>query len=128
MLNSTEKQRPKIVNALIETFGISPWFASIVALFLAFLAAAALVWIWLSAPPRAGNVQLYHFTPADAYRPLLRLEREVQTPITAEQAAELRARLDEIEEVPASFAYQFHALRGHVAFVRTRLKAAVAAA
>jgi hypothetical protein len=52
MLHSTEKKRPKIVTALIETFGFSPLFASIVAIFLLLLGGAALVWLWLSAPPR----------------------------------------------------------------------------
>jgi TRAP transporter TAXI family solute receptor len=67
------------------------------------------------------------------YRPLLRLEREVHSPVTPEEAEELRARLDEIEadvnalKVPASFAYQFYALRGHVNFVRKRLQAVTAA-
>ncbi len=51
MEHSPEKKRPKLVTALIETFGFSPWLASVVALFLVFLAAAALVWLWLSAPP-----------------------------------------------------------------------------
>jgi TRAP-type uncharacterized transport system substrate-binding protein len=66
------------------------------------------------------------------YRPLLQLERELHMPITKEEAAELNEQLDEIEtdvnalKVPASFAYQFYALRGHVAFVRSRLKAAMA--
>ena len=46
------KKRPKLVTALIETFGFSPWLASIVALFLVMLAGAAVVWLWLSAPPR----------------------------------------------------------------------------
>jgi TRAP-type uncharacterized transport system substrate-binding protein len=40
------------VTALIETFGFTPWFASIVAVFLSLLAVAALGWLWLSAPPR----------------------------------------------------------------------------
>lgn len=68
------------------------------------------------------------------YRPLLRLERDARNATTAERARELLERLDEIEQdvnalrVPASFAYQFYALRGHVAFVRSRLKAAAAAA
>lgn len=66
------------------------------------------------------------------YRPLLRLEREVQGPLTPAQVRELLAQLDNIEldvnelKVPASFAYQFYALRAHVAFVRTRLQAAAA--
>ena len=64
------------------------------------------------------------------YRPLLKLERETQSGITRLRADELHARLDEIERdvhalrVPASFAYQFYALRGHVVFVRNRLNAA----
>jgi TRAP-type uncharacterized transport system substrate-binding protein len=66
------------------------------------------------------------------YRPLLRLEREAQVPQTDDDIKLLQARLDQIEKevnalkVPASFAYQFYALRGHVAFVRNRLKAAAA--
>ena len=68
------------------------------------------------------------------YRPLLRLEREAKNAMTTERAHELIEWLDEIEQdvnalkVPASFAYQFYALRGHVAFVRTRLNAAASAA
>ncbi|MEY4939960.1 MAG: hypothetical protein RIQ93_1695 [Verrucomicrobiota bacterium] len=45
-------RRPKIVTALIETFGFSPLLATLVALFLAFLAGATVLWIYLSAPPR----------------------------------------------------------------------------
>lgn len=65
------------------------------------------------------------------YRPLLRLEREAQAPLSQEQADEMLAKLDMIErdvnkvKVPASFAFQFYALREHVAFVRERLKAAM---
>ena len=44
-------RRPKLVTALIETFGFSPWLAFLVALFLLLLAAAALLWVVLSAPP-----------------------------------------------------------------------------
>lgn len=64
------------------------------------------------------------------YRPLLRLEREAKQEMTPDRAQELMEWLDEIEQdvnrlrVPASFAYQFYALRGHVAFVRSRLQAA----
>jgi TRAP transporter TAXI family solute receptor len=67
------------------------------------------------------------------YRPLLRLEREAKNAKSPEHAQELLDWLDEIEQdvnalkVPASFAYQFYALRGHVAFVRSRLKAALSA-
>jgi hypothetical protein len=46
-------RRPKLVTALIETFGFSPLLASLTALFLLSLAAAALLWVWLSAPPRS---------------------------------------------------------------------------
>ena len=67
------------------------------------------------------------------YRPLLRLERDAFGPLTQERVQDLLRRLDEIEEtvnhvkVPASFAYQFYELRGHLAFVRQRLKTAVPA-
>lgn len=66
------------------------------------------------------------------YRPLLRLERDARSSLTPERARELIARLDKLEDevnalrVPASFAYQFYALRGHVAFVRSRLQAHIA--
>jgi len=53
MPKSQDAQRPRLVSALIETFGFSPLIASLVALFLCVLAAAAVVWLWLSAPPRA---------------------------------------------------------------------------
>ncbi len=62
------------------------------------------------------------------YRPLLLLERDASGPLTREQGQDLLRRLDEIEEavnhlrVPASFADQFYGLRGHIAFVRQRLK------
>src|SRR5664279_3405246 len=46
------RRPPRLVTALIETFGFSPWLASIVALFLLGLGAAAILWIVLSAPPR----------------------------------------------------------------------------
>jgi TRAP-type uncharacterized transport system substrate-binding protein len=68
------------------------------------------------------------------YRPLLRLERDARKEMTTDRAKELLEWLDEIEQdvnslrVPASFAYQFYALRGHVAFVRARLEAASTAA
>ena len=60
------------------------------------------------------------------YRPLLRLEDETQPPLTPARARELLAQLEEIERdvnklrVPASFAFQFYALREHVDFVRAR--------
>lgn len=56
METSPAKPRPKLVTALIETFGFSPWFASIAALFLVLLAGAAAVWLWLSAPPRSVTI------------------------------------------------------------------------
>lgn len=67
------------------------------------------------------------------YRPLLRLEHHAFGPLTREQVQDLLKQLDELEDavnhlkVPASFAYQFYELRGHLAFVRQRLKAAVPA-
>jgi TRAP-type uncharacterized transport system substrate-binding protein len=51
-MERTPRKRPKLVTALIETFGFSPWLASIVAVFLVMLGGAVVVWIWLSAPPR----------------------------------------------------------------------------
>jgi TRAP-type uncharacterized transport system substrate-binding protein len=62
------------------------------------------------------------------YRPLLLLERDASADLTAERRQDLLRRLDEIEgtvnrlKVPASFADQFYSLRGHIAFVRARLK------
>lgn len=67
------------------------------------------------------------------YRPLLALESEVLGPLTRERSREIELRLDEIErmvdqlKVPASFADQFYALRGHIGFVRHRLAAVTAA-
>jgi hypothetical protein len=48
-----KSRRPKIVTALIETFGFSPLLASLTALFILMLGAAALLWVVLSAPPRS---------------------------------------------------------------------------
>jgi TRAP-type uncharacterized transport system substrate-binding protein len=68
------------------------------------------------------------------YRPLLMLEREATGRLTAEQEEAMRLRLDEIEQavnqlrVPASFADQFYALRGHLAFVRRRIESTSRAA
>lgn len=76
------------------------------------------------------RIQLRFFK---CYRPLLRLERDAFGPLPRERVQELLGRLDEIEEsvnrlkVPASFANQFYELRGHIAFVRQRLKAAAPA-
>lgn len=64
------------------------------------------------------------------YRPLLRLERSAETPLTPAHLDELLSRLDVLErdvnalKVPASFAQQFYDLRTHVVFVRQRLKTA----
>jgi len=64
------------------------------------------------------------------YRPLLLLERDAFAELTDERRQDLLRRLDEIEgtvnrlRVPASFADQFYSLRGHIAFVRARLKSA----
>jgi hypothetical protein len=68
-------------------------------------------------------MRFYHF-----YRRLLRLERDASGTLTREQEHDLLRRLDEIEEtvnrlkVPASFADQYYGLRGHITFVRERLK------
>ncbi len=67
------------------------------------------------------------------YRPLLKIERDAAGPLDRERIASLLHRLDEIEavvdqlRVPASFADQFYVLRGHLAFVRQRLKTATPA-
>lgn len=47
-----EKKRPRIVSALIETFGFSPGVASVVALLLGCICLLAVVWVIRSAPPR----------------------------------------------------------------------------
>lgn len=67
------------------------------------------------------------------YRPLLRIERDAVAPLTPERGQELLEQLGEVEEevnklrMPASFAFQFYELRGHLAFVRARLHAATPA-
>jgi hypothetical protein len=64
------------------------------------------------------------------YRSLLALERDVQTEAVKTESDKLLIRLDEIEiavnkmKVPAYFADQFYALRGHIGFVRTRIQQA----
>lgn len=73
------------------------------------------------------NLRIYR-----CYRPLLRLEREAHWPMEPDEAAKMLERLDEVEaevdelKVPASFAFQFYALKQHVAFVRAQLEAAKA--
>ena len=63
------------------------------------------------------------------YRALLLVEKDLFAH-AAGQREELLGRLDEIEraagkmKVPASFADQFYALRGHISFVRERLRSA----
>ncbi len=63
------------------------------------------------------------------YRTLLHLEKDAEKSPSAAQVALLLKRLDEIDEtvfhlkVPMSFADQYYALRGHIAFVRQRLTA-----
>jgi TRAP-type uncharacterized transport system substrate-binding protein len=62
------------------------------------------------------------------YRALLMIEQDLITRLAPEKRQTLVERLDNIEEavnrmkVPASFADQFYGLRGHITFVRTRLK------
>jgi hypothetical protein len=61
------------------------------------------------------------------YRALLVIERNVLMELTPDRREELMKELDNIErqvnrmKVPASFADQFYALRGHITFVHTRL-------
>jgi NMT1-like family len=61
------------------------------------------------------------------YRALLALEREVLAHSSSKDSEEFLRRLDHIEtavnrmKVPASFADQFYALRGHIIFVRDSL-------
>jgi hypothetical protein len=61
------------------------------------------------------------------YRALLTLEREVLASLNSPNREEWLSRLDEIErgvnhmKVPASFADQFYALRGYIAFVRNQV-------
>jgi hypothetical protein len=56
------------------------------------------------------------------------IEQDLITQLTPEKRNALMERLDNIEEavnrmkVPASFADQFYGLRGHITFVRTRLR------
>jgi TRAP transporter TAXI family solute receptor len=63
------------------------------------------------------------------YRALLMIEQDLITQLAPEKRKTLMERLDNIEEavnrmkVPASFADQFYGLRGHITFVRTRLRA-----
>ncbi len=62
------------------------------------------------------------------YRALLAIERDMFAQKNAGGRVELFDRLDRIEQavnrmkVPASFADQFYVLRGHISFVRERLK------
>ena len=61
------------------------------------------------------------------YRELLVIERDLLTEMAPDKRKELLEKLDNIEaevnrmKVPASFADQFYALRGHITFVHTRL-------
>ena len=61
------------------------------------------------------------------YRQLLALEQDMLDGMDADKLATLTARLDQIEQavnamkISASFAEPFYVLRGHIAFVRTRL-------
>jgi TRAP transporter TAXI family solute receptor len=62
------------------------------------------------------------------YRAMLVIEQDLLTQLAPEKRKALMERLDNIEEavnrmkVPASFADQFYGLRGHITFVRARLK------
>jgi hypothetical protein len=56
------------------------------------------------------------------------IEQDLVTQLAPEKRKTLMERLDDIEEavnrmkVPASFADQFYGLRGHITFVRARLR------
>lgn len=52
MTRPKDNRRFKLVTTLIETFGFSPWLATLVASGLVLAAAAVVLWLWLSAPPR----------------------------------------------------------------------------
>jgi TRAP-type uncharacterized transport system substrate-binding protein len=62
------------------------------------------------------------------YRALLMIEQDRVAPLASDQRDALMERLDDIEaavnrmKVPASFADQFYDLRGHIIFVRNKLK------
>jgi TRAP-type uncharacterized transport system substrate-binding protein len=62
------------------------------------------------------------------YRALLMIEQDLIAQLASDQRSALMERLDNIEEavnrmkVPASFADQFYDLRGHITFVRNRLR------
>jgi len=62
------------------------------------------------------------------YRALLMIEQDLFTQLAPEKREALMERLNHIEEsvnkmkVPASFADQFYGLRGHITFVRARLR------
>ena len=61
------------------------------------------------------------------YGELMALERDIRAQSTSEQDADLRKRLDDIEQrvngikMPLPFADQFYVLREHINFVRSRL-------
>ncbi len=61
------------------------------------------------------------------YRELMVIERDLMIELASDKRQELLERLDNIErevnrmKIPASFADQFYALRGHITFVHTRL-------
>jgi TRAP transporter TAXI family solute receptor len=62
------------------------------------------------------------------YRALLAIERELLSPNPPRRPDDLLRRLDDVEEnvarikVPASYADQYYTLRGHISFVRNRLR------
>ncbi len=61
------------------------------------------------------------------YRAMLEIERDLLTELPPDKRKEMHEKLDNIEaevhkmKVPASFADQFYALRGHITFVHARL-------
>jgi hypothetical protein len=62
------------------------------------------------------------------YRELMIIEQNLLTQMEPDKRRELLEKLDNIEEavnrmkLPASFADQFYVLRGHIGFVRERLR------
>ena len=61
------------------------------------------------------------------YRALMAIEKDLLRELTPEEYKNVLVRLDGVEtevnrmKIPASFADQFYALRGHIAFVHMKL-------
>src|SRR5437868_1753652 len=105
---SERKSRLPFATALIETFGFSPVLATILALVLLTLAAAALVWIWLSAPPRSiaiasGPPDSSYDRNADAYAEKLKKDIEVKVIPTGGSRDNLELLLSSTAKVDVGF-------------------------